>query len=244
MRMRRTLALILSLLLAFLPVTPALADTLSVSAWSTGDALSSVNLNSRMTSITTWSTNIANDNIKSTAAVVGSKLDLTSGTGRISQSTSVTSDSPVFTSATTFDNIATAFSAWRLTVTNTNSASTSRLIELRVGSTIIASISRVGQLMLTPQNYASGPTTLMEGAWFNVASATMTDNMTAASGVKGNAPGSAGTNGGEKLLQFTSARHVLGFAEDGVIVASARHMLRIDFLNSRAVAPEADNGVS
>ncbi len=55
---------------------------------------------------------------------------------------------------------------------------------------------------------------------------------------------SAGTNGGEKLLQFTSAGHVLGFSGDGVIVASARHMLRIDFLNSRAVAPEAVGAVS
>jgi len=52
------------------------------------------------------------------------------------------------------------------------------------------------------------------------------------------------TNGKENLLQFTSAGHVLGFAKDGVIVASARHMLRIDFLNSSSVAPEADGNVS
>lgn len=135
-----------------------------------------------MTSIINWSTTIANDNISSTAAIVGSKLDLTSGVGRISHSTSVTSDAPVFTSAQTWDNAAAVFSLWRGTVTNTNSASTSRLIDLRVGSTIIASISRVGQLMLTPQDYASGPSTLLEGAYFNVASATYTDNMTATSG--------------------------------------------------------------
>ena len=67
-------------------------------------------------------------------------------------------------------------------------------------------------------------------------------NMAAASRTTGNALDSAGTNGG--LLQFTSAGHVLGFTGDGVIVASARHMLRIDFLNSRAVAPEADGDVS
>jgi len=78
--------------------------------------------------------------------------------------------------------MSTVFSAWRLTVTNTNSASTSRLIDLRVGSTIIASISRVGQLFLNSQDYASGPRTMMDGAWFNVASATYTDNVTAASG--------------------------------------------------------------
>ena len=59
-----------------------------------------------------------------------------------------------------------------------------------------------------------------------------------------NALGSAGTDGGETLLQFTSAGHVLGFRADGVIVASARHMLRIDFLDAGAVVPEADGEVS
>ena len=180
--MRTFLCWLLSLLLSFGTATPVLADTLSITAWSQGDSLNAVNLNSRMTTIVNWSTAIANDNISSTAAIVGSKLDLTSGVGRISHSTSVTSDAPVFTSAQTWDNAAAVFSLWRGTVTNTNSASTSRLIDLRVGSTIIASISRVGQLMLTPQDYASGPSTLLEGAYFNVASATYTDNMTATSG--------------------------------------------------------------
>ena len=55
---------------------------------------------------------------------------------------------------------------------------------------------------------------------------------------------SAGTNDGAKLLQFTSAGHVLGFTDNSVIVASASHMLKIDFLNSRAVTPEADNAAS
>ena len=45
-------------------------------------------------------------------------------------------------------------------------------------------------------------------------------NMLTASSAPGNALSSAGTNGG--LLQFTSAGHVLGFSEDGVIVASRR----------------------
>ena len=67
-------------------------------------------------------------------------------------------------------------------------------------------------------------------------------NITAASGAQGNALSSAGTDDG--LLQFASAGHVLGFSEDGIIVASARHMLRTEFLNSRAVAPEADGDVS
>ncbi|MFC2003838.1 SBBP repeat-containing protein, partial [Chloroflexota bacterium] len=57
-----------------------------------------------------------------------------------------------------------------------------------------------------------------------------------------NAFSTADTNDG--LLQFTSAGHVLGFSEDGVIVASARHMLRTDFLNAREVSPEADSEVS
>ena len=56
--------------------------------------------------------------------------------------------------------------------------------------------------------------------------------------------GSAGTNNGTKLLQFTSAGQVLGFNIDGVIVASASHMLKINFVNSNAVTPEADNAAS
>ncbi len=53
---------------------------------------------------------------------------------------------------------------------------------------------------------------------------------------------SVGTETG--FLQFASAGHVLGFSKDGVIVASASHMLKIDFLNSNAVIPEAENGAS
>ena len=181
--MKTFFALVLASLMAFAALpTVAFGDSLSIAAWSTGESLSSNNLNSRMTTITNWSTTIANDNIKSSAAIVGSKLDLTSGTGRFSNSTSVTDDAPVFTSAQTWNDAAEVFSGWRLTITNTNSASTSRLIDLRVDSTIIASISRTGQLVLNSQDYASGPRTMMDGAWFNVASATYTDNVTAASG--------------------------------------------------------------
>ena len=55
---------------------------------------------------------------------------------------------------------------------------------------------------------------------------------------------SAGTNDSTKLLQFTSDGQVLGFSGDGVIIASASHMLKINFLNSKAVIPEADNAAS
>ena len=54
----------------------------------------------------------------------------------------------------------------------------------------------------------------------------------------------AGTNSGANLLQFTSDGNVLGFNQDGVIIASADHMLKTSFLNSNSVAPEADNAVS
>jgi len=82
---------------------------------------------------------------------------------------------------------------------------------------------------------------LVEPAYANNISVDTTPTLTAG-GAPGDALGSAGTNGG--LLQFTSAGHVLGFGEDGVIVASARHMLRTDFLDARAVSPEADGEVS
>ncbi len=50
------------------------------------------------------------------------------------------------------------------------------------------------------------------------------------------------SNAGEeaKLLQLTSQGHVLGFRDDGVTIASARHMLRVDFLNTPGVTPETD----
>ena len=168
--------------LAMLP-SAALADSLSIEAWATGQSLSAQNLNSRQTTIQNLiNGNLDNSNIQSDAGIVGSKLDLTTGTGRIANSTSVTSDTPIFTSAQTWSNAATTFSGWRLSITNTNSASTSRLIDLQVDSTVIASISRVGQLYINSQNYASGPRTLMDGAWLNIASAPYPDNVTAASG--------------------------------------------------------------
>ncbi|MFC1925011.1 Ig-like domain-containing protein, partial [Chloroflexota bacterium] len=54
----------------------------------------------------------------------------------------------------------------------------------------------------------------------------------------------AGTKDEGELLQFTSSGHILGFSRDNMIIASASHMLRIDFLDSRAVAPQADSGLS
>ena len=56
--------------------------------------------------------------------------------------------------------------------------------------------------------------------------------------------GAAGTVGGANLLQFTSDGNVLGFNQDGVIIASADHMLKMNFLNSNLVTPEADNTLS
>ncbi len=48
------------------------------------------------------------------------------------------------------------------------------------------------------------------------------------------------TAAGENLLQFTSGGHVLGFSSDGVIIAAADHMLKTEFIDSRAVSPEAE----
>jgi len=42
----------------------------------------------------------------------------------------------------------------------------------------------------------------------------------------------------EELLQLISGGHVLGFSSDGVIIASRDHMLKTEFVDSRAVAPE------
>ena len=42
------------------------------------------------------------------------------------------------------------------------------------------------------------------------------------------------------LLQFTSAGHVLGFTNEGVMLASADHVLRTDFLNANPVSPQSN----
>src|SRR6185369_1652190 len=47
-----------------------------------------------------------------------------------------------------------------------------------------------------------------------------------------------------KPLQFTSQGHVLGFKDNGVIVASARHALKVDFLGSKGVTPKSDSAAN
>ncbi len=42
-----------------------------------------------------------------------------------------------------------------------------------------------------------------------------------------------------RLLQFTSQGHVLGFRDEGVIIASSRHMLKVDFLGSKGATPDS-----
>jgi len=159
------------------------ADSLSIESWSTGMSLSATNLNSRQTTIQNLiNGNLDSSNLKSSANVKGSQLDLTDGTGRISQSTSVTNSAPILTSAQTWNDASEVFTGWQLNITNTNSASTSRLIDLQVGGTTIASLSRTGQLFLNSQDYASGSSGVLRGVWFNIASATFTDNQTPASG--------------------------------------------------------------
>jgi hypothetical protein len=45
---------------------------------------------------------------------------------------------------------------------------------------------------------------------------------------------------GTELLQFSTGGHVLGFAADGVCVASGSHALRVEFVNARATNPVSD----
>ncbi|MBM3131422.1 MAG: hypothetical protein FJZ95_00070, partial [Chloroflexi bacterium] len=43
-----------------------------------------------------------------------------------------------------------------------------------------------------------------------------------------------------KILQFTSGGHVLGFTAEGILVASASHVLKTKFIDANPVTPEAD----
>jgi len=47
-----------------------------------------------------------------------------------------------------------------------------------------------------------------------------------------------------ELLQFTTAGHVLGFERNGVYVASANHMLKVEFAGAQGVEPEAADSVA
>ena len=60
----------------------------------------------------------------------------------------------------------------------------------------------------------------------------------AASGVQGNTLNISRTGDGDNLLQFTSSGHVLGFSGEGVIVASASHMMKTEFIGANAIIPE------
>jgi hypothetical protein len=54
----------------------------------------------------------------------------------------------------------------------------------------------------------------------------------------------AQANASDDLLQFTSSGHVLGFSQNGVIIGSGSHMLRTNFVNGSAVAPQVENGIA
>jgi uncharacterized delta-60 repeat protein len=55
-------------------------------------------------------------------------------------------------------------------------------------------------------------------------------------------PAYAKTPEGKDLLQFTSGGHVVGFRSGSMYVASPTHMLKVDFLGSKAVAPVSKKG--
>ena len=145
--MRRILLLAFALVLGW--QVPAHADTLSITAWSTGDALNATNLNSRHTTIQNLiNGNLADDNIKAAAAIAGSKLDLTSGTGRIINSGgTATTSTPVLSSSQTWNAGAVTFTGWKLNITDTSSASGSLLLDLQVGGSSKFSVDKSGNLV-------------------------------------------------------------------------------------------------
>jgi hypothetical protein len=62
----------------------------------------------------------------------------------------------------------------------------------------------------------------------------------AASSPLNSAMAPAGASGGDKLVQFTSGGHVLGFSSDSVFIASSDHMLKTEFIGSNAITPEIE----
>lgn len=47
-----------------------------------------------------------------------------------------------------------------------------------------------------------------------------------------------------ELQQYTAGGHVLGFRENGVVIASGSHVLSVDFMNARSVSPASEEGLS
>jgi alpha-tubulin suppressor-like RCC1 family protein len=54
------------------------------------------------------------------------------------------------------------------------------------------------------------------------------------------AAGSAHSSSSDKILQFTSGGHILGFGAEGVYIASGSHALRVQFVNAHKSNPVSD----
>jgi uncharacterized delta-60 repeat protein len=57
-------------------------------------------------------------------------------------------------------------------------------------------------------------------------------------------PAYAKTQEGKELLQFTSGSHVVGFRDSSMYLASSTHMLKVDFMGGKSVAPVSKEGPS
>jgi hypothetical protein len=57
-------------------------------------------------------------------------------------------------------------------------------------------------------------------------------------------PGPEALSFGQGLRQYTAGGHVLGFREDGVVIASGNHVLKVEFMNARPVSPVEEGASS
>jgi len=157
------------LLLVLLGSTPAAADSLSLTAWAAGDSLNPTNLNLRHTQIqTVINGNLDTSNLRAAAAVKGSQLDLTDGTGRLVQSATLTTDQRMFQSSPTWNGSSITFEGWFLNVTDTASASESLLMDLQLGGTSMfkvgkGTVTRISGSGEVPFIVASGPSLTFTG---------------------------------------------------------------------------------
>ena len=125
-----------------------------------GGVISSANWNSCLADMAGNGINkIDNNRVTANAAIVGSKLDLTSGTERItSTGGTLTTDLQGISQSLTWSNAAVAFTGWKLSVTDTNSDAASLLVDLLVGGTSKFKVSKAGAVTAASTGEFSGLT--------------------------------------------------------------------------------------
>jgi hypothetical protein len=101
-------------------------------------------------------------NVGGTDVVTVSRASATGGTVSIAQGT-ITNPSVMLSGTATWSSAPTTFTAWKLNVTDTNSASASLLLDLQVGGSSKFSVSKAGKVVIADRTETAASTTARAG---------------------------------------------------------------------------------